>query len=382
LLANTHDDITLVNDDASCTYAAGAPAASAIAAAFLPVLPNGDICAIPLGTGFATSEDAMDEHQLVAAIDAGSSQLGRLDPQIAYFQRRSRAESTRATYLWAWHRVLRACEAMDRCPLPMSEATAAMVLVDSVNDGLVVGSLRLISSVIGTAHEIANLPSPTETEAVRSVMRGIARTLGDRPDRKVALTADELLRIHEAADRDPNPARGLRDWALIAFGFAGAFRRSEIVARNTGDLEDLGDELRVHLDRSKTDQLGRGATVSIRAGKDPRTCPIAAFRAWQRILPGEGALFRPVTRGGGVLARRLSVVAVSDIVKGYGIVLDLPEDRLGAHSLRAGMVTALIDAGVGDALTMAHSRHQSHDTLRKYYRSRAKGPNFTELAGL
>jgi hypothetical protein len=352
---------------------------------FAEPLPIGVDRAIPLGTGSSPSqgEERMNElDQLVDAIDAGATEVGRLSPQVAYFLRNSRAPSTRNLYRWAWNRALRSCAAMDRCAMPMSEATAAMVIVDGVNDGLAVGSLRIVAAVISVAHSLGKHVDPTQTEAFRSVMRGIGRVLTHRQDRKVALNPDELLRIREACDVDPNRARGTRDWALVAVGFAGAFRRSEIVARNHADLEFVGDELRVYLDRSKTDQFGRGAYVRIRSANNPKLCPLRALGAWTAIAPGPGPLFRAISKHGGVVHRRLSAGAVSLIVKGFGVVLDLPEDRLGAHSLRAGMVTALLEAGVGDIKTMEHSRHKSHDTLRKYYRPRTSGPNYTVMAGL
>ena len=385
LLASIDDSTASVHlDDTGAPYVAdlgGFPLVNL----FPKELPSGMSRAIPYGTGDLTcSKDGHMQQPsvLVDAIDVGCSEIGRLSPYIAYFLRNSRARSTRRLYQWAWNRVLRSCEQMDRSALPMDEATAAMILVDAVNGGLVVGSIRVICAVISVAHAIAKQPDPTATEAVRSVMRGISRVLSHHPDRKVAIQVDELRCIRDAADADPNRARGLRDWALVAFGFAGAFRRSEIVARNILDLDITDKEMRVYLDRSKTDQFARGAYVDIKASKDPRLCPIQAIRRWLEIVPGPGPVFRPVTRHANVLPKRLSATSVSIIVKGFGIVLDLPEDRLGAHSLRAGMITALLESGLSDALTMELSRHKSPETLLKYYRPRRSTVNFTEIAGL
>jgi integrase len=348
----------------------------------LPIVTD---CVIPTGTkSFPLTEDKrMNEldTRLVDAIDAGTSELGRLSPQVAYFLRNSRAPSTRALYRWAWSRALQTCRELDRCAIPMSEETAALIIVEGVNEGLAVGSLRIISSVISVAHAVAKQPDPTRTEAFRSVMRGIGRALTHQIDQKVALDVDELLVIRRACDADPNPARGKRDWALVSYGFAGAFRRSEIVARNHADHEFIGDDLRVYLDRSKTDQYGRGAYVTIKPAKDPQLCPIRALHDWIAIAPGPGPVFRPISSHGGVLYRRLSAYSVSMIVKGFGVVLNLPEDRLGAHSLRAGMVTALLESGIGDIITMEHSRHKAHDSLQRYYRPRRATVNFTQLAG-
>ena len=379
-------EIDLPADTGEAGYAQTAAHGIDVVALFADPLPSGIVCDIPSGTGCSQTpkDDRMNEppEALVDAIDAGSSQLGRLSPQVAYYLRNSRAPSTRALYRWAWNRVLRACRAMSRCPLPMTEACAAMVIVDAVNDGLVFGSIRIIATVISVAHEIAKQPDPTKTEAFRSVIRGIGRALTHQQDQKVALTPDELRLIRDSCAADPNRARGTRDWALVSFGFAGAFRRSEIIARNTADLEFLAQELRVYIDRSKTDQFGRGAYITIRPANDPKVCPIDAMRSWLAILPGPGPLFRRVTAHNTVNPARLSAYSVTSIVKGFGVVLELPEDRLGAHSLRAGMITALMEAGVSNVLTMDHSRHKCDDTLRRYYRPRRSAVNYTAMAGL
>ena len=203
------------------------------------------------------------------------------------------------------------------------------MIVEGVNDGLVVGSLSIIASMISVAHGFAKQPYPTQIEAFRSVMRGIGRVLTHQTEPKLALRADELLVVRESCDADPNRARGRRDWALTSVGFGGAFRRGEIVARNHADFEFLEDELRVYLDRSKTDQYGRGAYVTIKQAKDPRLCPIQAVRDYIAIAPGPGAVFRPVSKHGNVLHRCLSAHSVTKIVKGFAIVLDLPDARLG-----------------------------------------------------
>ena len=56
------------------------------------------------------------------------------------------------------------------------------------------------------------------------------------------------------------------DRALLLVGFAGGFRRSELVSLNVGDLEFTEDGLVVRLRRSKTDQEPMGWEV---AGGNP-----------------------------------------------------------------------------------------------------------------
>jgi site-specific recombinase XerC len=62
------------------------------------------------------------------------------------------------------------------------------------------------------------------------------------------------------AGSDP---KGFRDRALLLRGFAGAFRRSMLVALNVEDLQYCDGGLRVTIRKSKTDQEGVGATIGI-----------------------------------------------------------------------------------------------------------------------
>ena len=64
---------------------------------------------------------------------------------------------------------------------------------------------------------------------VKRTMQGIRRTLGTKQRRVTALVKDDLLEIMVHIDRQA-PMKSARDKALLLIGFAGAFRRSELVA--------------------------------------------------------------------------------------------------------------------------------------------------------
>ena len=76
--------------------------------------------------------------------------------------------------------------------------------------------------------------------------------------------------------RTRSPAR---DRALLALGFAGAFRRSELCALEAEDLVETPDGLRVLIRRSKTDQEGQGAEVAILRGCRLRS--VEAMQTWR-----------------------------------------------------------------------------------------------------
>jgi hypothetical protein len=64
----------------------------------------------------------------------------------------------------------------------------------------------------------------------------------------------------------PPTLAGKRDRALLLTGFAGAFRRSELVALIVEDLERRPEGLLLHIRRSQTDQEGEGRSVAIPKG--------------------------------------------------------------------------------------------------------------------
>ncbi len=77
--------------------------------------------------------------------------------------------------------------------------------------------------------------SPHNTLTMTEVMLEIRRDWGRPPDRKAPATDDQIKKMVDAVE--PESAKGLRDRALLLFGFAGAFRRSELVALSTWNLE-------------------------------------------------------------------------------------------------------------------------------------------------
>ena len=164
-----------------------------------------------------------------------------------------------------------------------------------------------------------------------------------------------------------NDLKGTRDRALLLLGFAGAFRRSELVALNVDDLQFCEGGLRVTIRKSKTDQEGMGATIGIVSGSI--ACPVDAVRTWitaARIT--EGSLFRPVTKTGKVSMHRLSARAVAELVKTYARRAGLNAAKFSGHSLRAGFLTSAAARGASIFKMMDVSRHKSVDTLRAYVR--------------
>ena len=96
-----------------------------------------------------------------------------------------------------------------------------------------------------------------------------------------------------------------RDRALLLIGFAGGFRRSEIVTHNCDDIGRVRQGLVITLRRSRTDPEGAGRKVGLPLGRT-RHCPVLALECWLAVSGIEaGSIFRPVDRHGRIAVGRL-----------------------------------------------------------------------------
>jgi len=162
--------------------------------------------------------------------------------------------------------------------------------------------------------------------------------------------------------------RGLRDRALLLVGFAGAFRRSELVAINCKNLEWAHGGLIVTLQRSKTDQEGRGRCVPIPRGSSDLG-PVKALDAWMRSAGiEEGRVFRAIDCHGNINGDGLSPESVARIIKKRAAAVGLDPARFSGHSLRAGFVTNAVAAGAPEWAIRRVTGHKSDAVLHCYMR--------------
>lgn len=217
---------------------------------------------------------------------------------------------------------------------------------------------------ISRAHTVQALPDPAKSDLVRTVLRGIRRSHG-RPQRQAAplLTADLLSLLPLMVG-----TKGVRDRALLLLGFAAALRRSELVALDVQDLQVVREGLVVRLRRSKTDQDGEGRKIAVPLGRT-QACPVKAVTQWlEHAQIVAGPVFRSVTKGGAVSAKRLTDQSVALVVKAYVQAVGLPAAEFSGHSLRAGLVTSAAQAGAATHQIMSQSGHRSAEMLNKYIR--------------
>lgn len=141
-------------------------------------------------------------------------------------------------------------------------------------------------SAISQAHQIAGFETPTKSSRVRLVMAGIRRTKGTAAAAKSPVMVDDLKRM---ITRLPEGLLGIRDRALLLIGFAGGFRRSELIGLDHDAVEISRDGLVAVIRRSKTDQDGEGRKIGIPFGSNPATCPVRSVQDWLEASASIGA---------------------------------------------------------------------------------------------
>jgi site-specific recombinase XerD len=257
------------------------------------------------------------------------------------------------------------CRARASEPMPASPETVSAFLAAQATAGARASTISRKAAAISYAHRLAGHALPTDTETVKIVMRGIRRTIGTAPGQKAAATADRIADMIAGIPVDT--LAGKRDRALLLLGFAGAFRRSELVALTVADLIEVEGGLRVTIRHSKTDQESAGQEIAIPAGGKLRT--VEAVRAW--LNAGgitEGPVFRPIAKGGRLLAGALTAQSVALVIKAHAKRVGLDPAEYAGHSLRAGFLTTAAEHGANVFKMMEVSRHRSVDTLRGYVR--------------
>jgi len=278
--------------------------------------------------------------------------------------RNAAAPATLRAYKADWTHYAAWCAAKGFTPVPAAPATVGAYLA-SLKDSHAPTTIRRRLAALGKMHRFNDLPWNPGHRDIQEPLQGLLRERGRPVQKAAALTLPMLRQLVATCDRT---ARGRRDRALLLIGFAGALRRSELVALQVEDVAVVAGGLRLR--RGKTDQAGQGAEVGLPRGRHGETCPVRAFDAWQAVARCKaGPLFRRVGAAGGIGTAALHPDAVRRILAHRaglaGLELEGAE-RLSAHALWVGFITEAYAKGVRDEDIMRHTRHRDLRTMRGY----------------
>jgi site-specific recombinase XerD len=175
---------------------------------------------------------------------------------------RSKAASTIQAYRSDWRSFTAWCEGTAVTALPATPQTIACYIAEMAETGSRVSTIARRLAAIAKAHSAAGFESPCAMRhaVLAETLHGIKRVHGTAQAAKAPLLTSHIRRLVSAL---PSGLIGSRDHAMLLIGFAGGFRRSELVALTVQDVEFADEGLMVRLRRSTTDQEGSGRLVGI-----------------------------------------------------------------------------------------------------------------------
>ncbi len=367
---------------------------------------------------FPASDDFGEASSPVVARRIVSPHLEAISDKARDYARNARAENTQRAYESDWRQFSSWLRRQGLPALPPDPQTVGLYLAaccDGSGRGAAPSSVATLErrlSGIAWHYRQRGQPLDTQDRHIATVLAGIRRAHGRPPVQKEAIFADDLLAMLATLEND---LRGLRDRAILAIGFAGGLRRSEIVGLDcgpdqsedgTGWIEIFGGVKAAGAAKDDGANVSPAANeggllltingktgwreVEIGRGSSPATCPVAMLETWMRLgRVSHGPLFRRIAKkNAGVTSERLTDKHVSRLVKktalAAGVRGDLSEGErrlaFSGHSLRAGLASS---ARIEEAHVQRHLGHASAEMTRRYQRKRDRfRVNLTKAAGL
>jgi site-specific recombinase XerD len=186
-------------------------------------------------------------------------------------------------------------------------------------------------------------------------LMGIKRVKGTFQKAKKPISINELKLIIDVIDNDKSEKNRLKNRALILLGFAGGFRRSELVAIDCDDIDFVSEGVKIFVKRSKTDQSGEGMTKGIPYFSNLIYCPVISLKNWiKKCEIKSGKIFDMSDRN------------VALIIKKYSAKAGLDSNKYSGHSLRSGFATSTAEMGAEERSIMAMTGHKTTQMVRRY----------------
>jgi len=309
----------------------------------------------------------------------------QLEAEIAaakVYAKASKADNTLDAYETDWRLFKRWCQKRSFQTMPADPDTVSIFLASQARAGLKPSTLERRLAAIRFFHEAGQMTAPQDQPGLllKSVMSGIRRTEGYRPEPRLALSREQLFQILDTIERridqQHNNRKLIRDYTLFLVGFASALRGGELAALDLDDVEFFEDGMILTIRKAKDDQEGHGRSVRVPRATEPHGhCPLSALQYWIRAAEIiQGPLFRQIDKTGAVKAKGISRDYIRKLLKSYARQSGFSDEdvaRLGSHSLRRGwtteVATSMVRSGQVDKQSiMDHLGHSSEATTNRY----------------
>ena len=210
---------------------------------------------------------------------------------------------------------------------------------------------------ISVIHKLNGHYLDTKHPLITENLLGIKRVKGTYQKSKKPILINDLKAIINAIDKEKNEKRSIRNKALLLIGFAGGFRRSELVEIVFEDIEFVNEGVKIFVKRSKTDQSGEGMIKGIPYFANPNYCPVHSLKKWINENQDQtGKIFN------------ISDKNVALTIKRYAEKAGLDQSKYSGHSLRSGFATSTAEQGAEERSIMAMTGHKTTQMVRRYIR--------------
>ena len=216
-------------------------------------------------------------------------------------------------------------------------------------------TLKRRLATISVIHKISGHYIDTKHPMITENLMGIKRVKGSYQKAKKPILINELKSIINVIDKDQNEKIRAKNRALILIGFAGGFRRSELVAILFEDIDFVPEGVKIFIKRSKTDQSGEGMTKGIPYFSNSDYCPVISLKNWlEKSEIKSGKIFD------------MSDKSVALTIKKYTAIAGLDSNKYSGHSLRSGFATSAAELGAEERSIMAMTGHKTTQMVRRY----------------
>ena len=208
---------------------------------------------------------------------------------------------------------------------------------------------------ISVIHRLSGHYIDTKHPIITENLMGIKRVKGSHQKAKQPILINDLKLILNVIDKEKNEKKRSKNRALILVGFAGGFRRSELVAILYEDVDFVSEGVKIFVKRSKTDQSGEGMTKGIPYFSNPDYCPVISLKNWlEKSEIKSGKIFD------------MSDKSVALTIKKYTAIVGLDSNKYSGHSLRSGFATSTAELGAEERSIMAMTGHKTTQMVRRY----------------
>ena len=239
-------------------------------------------------------------------------------------------------------------------PMP-SEPKIITLYLTHLSKSSKFSTLKRRLASISVIHKLSGHYIDVKHPMITENLMGIKRILGSHQKAKKPILINDLKLIINLVDKEKNETNRFKNRALILVGFAGGFRRSELVAILYEDLDFVPEGVKIFVKRSKTDQSGEGMTKGIPYFTNSEYCPVVSLKKWiEKSEIKSGKIFD------------ISDKSVALTIKKYAALAGLDSNKYSGHSLRSGFATSTAELGAEERSIMAMTGHKTTQMVRRY----------------